>query len=347
MSFLLTLIESIWTVFARMAPWLLLGFLIAGIVAVWIPQSFVMRCMGGSTGFRGVLRAVLIGVPLPICSCGVIPISAALRQHGAGKGATAAFLISTPQTGIDSILATYALMGPIFAICRPIAAFLTGLVGGMVVDALSPEDAIPPTKETPKPHSKESRGLRAILYQGYVRLLGSVIRPLLMGLLIAACVTVWVPHDFFVTLFGGRDILVMPLMILLGFPMYICSTAAIPIAVSLLAKGISPGAAFVFLMVGPAVNALSIATVSPMIGRKAAIAYVAVIALGATLCGIGVNLLVAILPLPLLPHAQTHTVSLSLLQQASGIVLAGLMAYAGASPEKTGPCCTCKPRKSS
>ena len=112
--------------FAMMAPWLVFGFLMAGIVAVWIPRSWVNHIMGGSSGFGGILRAVAIGVPLPICSCGVLPIAAGLRKHGAGKGPTAALLISTPQTGIDSILATYALLGPVFAVARPIAAALVG-----------------------------------------------------------------------------------------------------------------------------------------------------------------------------------------------------------------------------
>ena len=128
-------------VFAMMAPWLVFGFLMAGIIAVWIPRSWVNRMMGGSSGFRGILRAVAIGVPLPICSCGVLPIAAGLRKHGAGKGPTAALLISTPQTGIDSILATYALLGPVFAVARPIAAALTGVAGGAVVSAVGGEDA--------------------------------------------------------------------------------------------------------------------------------------------------------------------------------------------------------------
>ena len=123
-------------VFAMMAPWLVFGFLAAGIIAVWIPRSWVNRAMGGSTGIGGILRAVAIGVPLPICSCGVLPIATGLKKHGAGNGPTAAFLISTPQTGIDSILATYALMGPVFAVARPVAAALTGLVGGMAVAAV-------------------------------------------------------------------------------------------------------------------------------------------------------------------------------------------------------------------
>ena len=121
MSKICDLLISFAEVFAAMSPWLVVGFFIAGVIAVWVPRTWVNRVMGGSSGFLGILRAVLVGVPLPICSCGVLPIATGLRRNGAGKGATAAFLISTPQTGIDSILATYALMGPVFAIARPLA----------------------------------------------------------------------------------------------------------------------------------------------------------------------------------------------------------------------------------
>ena len=155
-------------VFAMMAPWLVFGFLMAGIIAVWIPRSWVNRMMGGSSGFRGILRAVAIGVQLPICSCGVLPIAAGLRKHGAGKGPTAALLISTPQTGIDSILATYALLGPVFAVARPVAAAFTGVVGGAVVSAVGGEDAAAaPVEEA----SAGSRGIKAIFWQAYRRLL--------------------------------------------------------------------------------------------------------------------------------------------------------------------------------
>ena len=122
MSTTCDLLASFAKVLAAMSPWLVVGFFAAGVIAVWIPRAWVNRVMGGSSGFSGILRAVLVGVPLPICSCGVLPIATGLRRNGAGKGATAAFLISTPQTGIDSILATYALMGPVFAIARPLAA---------------------------------------------------------------------------------------------------------------------------------------------------------------------------------------------------------------------------------
>ena len=286
-------------VFAMMAPWLVFGFLMAGIIAVCIPRNWVNRVLGGSSGVRGIFRAVAIGVPLPICSCGVLPIATGLRKHGAGKGPTAALLISTPQTGVDSILATYALMGP---------------VGGEDAETVAVEEAQP-----------GSRGIKAIFWQAYRRLLGFVAKPLAVGLAVSALVTVAVPDSFFADAFRGNDWIAMPVMALVGFPMYVCSTASIPIAASLVAKGVSPGAAFVFLMVGPAMNAMSVTTVASLIGRKATVAYVATIVVGAILCGVVINLV---------PNAASASVSaastehaLSSVHWASAAFLAAMMAY--------------------
>ena len=324
MDMLLEFCITFWNVFAMMAPWLIIGFFIAGIMAVCIPRDFVMKFLGASGGVKSIIRAVSIGVPLPICSCGVIPISTALRKNGASKGATAGFLISTPQTGIDSILATYALMGPLFAIARPVAALVTGLVGGCAVHALSDNDMQPcdSTQQSAPP----PRNLRTILWQGYIRLLGGVVKPLSVGLLISALVAALVPDDFFASTLAGRDYLAMPIMALIGFPMYICSTAAIPIAAALMMKGLSPGAAFVFLMTGPAINAVSIATIASLIGKRATFAYVAVIVIGSILAGAVVNLITG--------NFETQTVqcatctSLPILNHLAGIVLAILMVNA-------------------
>ncbi|MBO4286946.1 MAG: permease [Kiritimatiellae bacterium] len=318
-------------VFAMMAPWLVFGFLMAGIIAVWIPRNWVNRVMGGSSGFRGILRAVAIGVPLPICSCGVLPIAAGLRKHGAGKGPTAALLISTPQTGIDSIHATYALLGPVFAVARPVAAALTGIVGGTVVAAVGGEDA---EATAVADDSAGAKGLKAIFWQAYRRLLGSVAKPLAVGLAISALVTVFVPDNFFADTFHGNDWIAMPVMALVGFPMYVCSTASIPIAASLIAKGISPGAAFVFLMVGPAMNAMSLTTVAALVGRKAAAAYVAVIVAGAILCGIAINLVPNALSVSAAVSATGH--SLSPVHWASALFLAVMMVYNIVRPMQMG-----------
>ena len=320
-------------VFAMMSPWLVFGFLAAGAIAVLIPRSWVERTMGGSSGFGGILRAVAIGVPLPICSCGVLPIAAGLRKHGAGKGPTAALLISTPQTGVDSILATYALLGPVFAVARPVAAALTGIAGGLAVSAVGGEDAASaPAGE----QSAGPRGIKAILWQAYRRLLGTVAKPLAAGLAVSALVTVFVPDNFFADAFGGGDWIAMPVMALVGFPMYVCSTASIPIAASLVAKGVSPGAAFVFLMVGPAMNAMSLTTVAALVGRKAAAAYVAVIMIGAILCGIAINLVPDALPASSAVAAAGH--SLSAVHWASAAFLAAMMVYNIARPVNMGHC---------
>jgi uncharacterized membrane protein YraQ (UPF0718 family) len=265
---------------------------------------------------------VAIGVPLPICSCGVLPIAAGLRKHGAGKGPTAALLISTPQTGVDSILATYALLGPVFAVARPIAAALTGVVGGAVVSAVGGEDASTVAVEEA---AAGSHGVKAIFWQAYRRLLGSVAKPLAVGLAVSALVTVLVPDNFFADVFHGSDWIAMPVMALVGFPMYVCSTASIPIAASLVAKGVSPGAAFVFLMVGPAMNAMSLTTVAALVGRKAAAAYVAVIMAGAILCGIAINFIPDALPATSAIASADH--SLSAVHWASAAFLAAMIVY--------------------
>ena len=313
---MLEIAKSFVHVFAMMAPWLVFGFLMAGVIAVWIPRNWVNRMMGGRSGFGGVLRAVAIGVPLPICSCGVLPIATGLRQHGAGKGPTAALLVSTPQTGIDSILATYALMGPVFAVARPIAAALTGIVGGVVVAAVGGEDAESAAVEDAP---AGSRGIKAIFWQAYRRLLGSVAKPLAIGLAISALVTVLVPDNFFADAFHGSDWIAMPVMALVGFPMYVCSTASIPIAASLVAKGVSPG------VVGPAMNAMSLTTVSALFGRKAAAAYVTVIIVGAILCGIAINLIPNALPASAAAASSHH--ALGVVHWASAAFLAVMMAY--------------------
>ncbi len=328
---MLEIAKSFGHVFAMMAPWLVFGFLMAGVIAVWIPRNWVNRMMGGRSGLGGVLRAVAIGVPLPICSCGVLPIATGLRKHGAGKGPTAALLVSTPQTGIDSILATYALMGPVFAVARPVAAALTGIVGGVVVAAVGGEDAESTAVEDAP---AGSRGIKAIFWQAYRRLLGSVAKPLAIGLVISALVTVLVPDNFFADAFHGSDWIAMPVMALVGFPMYVCSTASIPIAASLVAKGVSPGAAFVFLMVGPAMNAMSLTTVSALFGRKAAVAYVTVIIVGAILCGIAINFIPNALP-PSVASASAHH-ALGIVHWASAAFLAVMMAYNLARPLNMG-----------
>ena len=223
------------------------------------------------------------------------------------------------------------MLGPVFAVARPVAAALTGIVGGVVVSAVGGEDASPVAVDGEK---AGPRGIKAIFWQAYRRLLGSVAKPLAVGLAISALVTVLVPDNFFAEAFLGSDWIAMPVMALVGFPMYVCSTASIPIAASLVAKGVSPGAAFVFLMVGPAMNAMSLTTVAALVGRKAAVAYLVTIIVGAILCGIVINLVPNAASASSMSACTAHT--LSMVHWSSVVFLAAMMVYNLVRPVQMG-----------
>ena len=143
-QWLLDIITAFWATMAEMAPWLLFGFAAAGVLSVAFKPAWIEKHLGGGTGWRGagsVVKASVLGVPLPLCSCGVIPVGTGLYRHGASRGATSSFLLSTPQTGVDSLFATYALMGPVFAVVRPVVALVSGIVGGLLIDRVTGERA--------------------------------------------------------------------------------------------------------------------------------------------------------------------------------------------------------------
>ncbi|HOF19308.1 MAG TPA: permease, partial [Phycisphaerae bacterium] len=275
-----------WAVLSEMAPYLLFGFFVAGLLSVLISAQRVERHLGGK-GFWPVLKAAAFGVPLPLCSCGVIPVSASLRRHGASKGATASFLISTPQTGVDSILVTYSLLGGVFALFRPIAALVSGVIGGMLVSLF---DRGPEAREiddiaraqSPATVTGNNRFVEAMKY-GFVTLPADIGRALLVGLIVAAAISAAVPENYFADVLppGIGQILIL---MLAGIPVYVCATASVPIAFALIGTGVSPGAAFAFLMTGPATNAATIATIWKVMGRRTALLYLLTMA-GAALAG--------------------------------------------------------------
>ena len=273
-----------------MAPYLLFGFFAAGMLSVLISPKTVEDHLG-PRGMWSVFKAALFGVPLPLCSCGVIPVAVSLRRHGASKGATTAFLLSTPQTGADSILVTFSLLGPVFAIFRPVAALLTGLIGGGIVNIAGPE-AIAEKEAAPQctasccaEGDKRNRITRALVY-GFVTLPRDIAPALVVGLLIAGAIAAVVPKDYFANALGG-GIVAMLVMMLVGIPMYVCSTASVPIAAALIGTaGISPGAALAFLIAGPATNAATIATIWGILGKRTAVIYLLTIALSAMGCGL-------------------------------------------------------------
>lgn len=276
---------------AEMAPYLLFGFLIAGVLYAFVPGKFYRNHLS-KPGAWAVIKAALIGVPLPLCSCGVLPTAVSLRRNGASRGASTSFLIATPQTGIDSIAATYSLLGPAFAVIRPVAALVTAFIGGMLVTKDDKPDACDTEVDTiDAPASDTFLGkLRDALRYGFIDMIQNIGKWLIIGLVIAAAITVFVPDGFF-TFFADYPLLSMIAVVIVAVPMYVCSTGSIPIALSLMLKGLSPGAAFVLLMAGPAANFASIIIVSKSLGKKTAAIYLATIVIGAIAIGMCIDYL--------------------------------------------------------
>ncbi len=261
-----------------MSPYLLLGFLIAGLLHAFVPQSTFSKHLS-KRGFRSVSLAALFGVPLPLCSCGVIPTAMSLKKEGASNGATVSFLIATPQTGVDSILASYGAMGLPFAIIRPLVALVVGIFGGVIADKFSDADSSP--NQSAKGSSKrEKMTLKDAFKYGFVDMLQDLGGWLTIGLVIAAAITAFVPSGIFEIL-SDHYILNLLVVLLLSIPMYICSTGSIPIALSLLIMGVTPGAVLIFLMAGPATNVATLTVVRKVLGTRTTVIYLMSIILGA------------------------------------------------------------------
>ncbi len=320
---------TFWGTMGDMAPYLLFGFLIAGFLSVFLSQRFVERHLGGNK-LWSIVKASLLGVPLPLCSCSVLPVATSLRQRGASRGSTISFLLSTPQTGVDSILVTLALLGPIFAVVRPVVAFLTGVFGGCLVTTVDttpdePAQSAGPTccccassGETP-PNRWQQAAKHAFL-----TLPRDIGKPLLIGLLVAAALAVLVPNDFFADKLG-TGLTAKLVMMILGIPVYVCATASVPLAAAMILKGLTPGAALIFLMTGPATNAAGFATIWKAVGKRSALAYIAAVAVCALASGIFFD--------RWLQQAgdEVHTTGLTMLpawaKNLSTLVLLGLIGY--------------------
>jgi uncharacterized membrane protein YraQ (UPF0718 family) len=346
----------------EMSPYLLLGFLLAGLMHAFVPQQMYHKYLA-KNNFRSVFNAAMFGIPLPLCSCGVIPTAMSLRREGASKGSAVSFLIATPQTGVDSIIATYSLMGLPFAIIRPIAALVTALFGGHMVNVLDTDplptnpstnvsssrgglSTLPNAARTPRggeeahesghccchhehhheecccehehhheeaecccghhhEHEEEGCGcgcehhhhattfvgkLGEALEYGFVHMMEDIGKWLVIGLVVAALITVFVPDSFF-AIFADNSLLSMLLVMCMAIPMYLCATGSIPIAVALMLKGLTPGAGLVLLMAGPASNVASILVIRKVLGTRTQIIYLVSIILGAILFGLGIDYL--------------------------------------------------------
>jgi uncharacterized protein len=281
---LLDILLSFWLVTVQMAPWLLLGFLVAGLLSVYVSPRWLERHLGGG-GLKPVAKAALFGMPLPLCSCGVIPVGASLRRQGASPAATTAFLISTPQTGVDSIAVTGALLGPVFAVIRPLIALVTGLLGGVLVQAFGGRPS--PTAAPFQAAATVSTGQRLAqaLRYGFETLPRDIGRPLLLGLAAAALITALVPAGALSGLLGG-GLLPILVMMAVSVPVYFCATGSVPLVAGFIHAGVSPGAALTLLIAGPTTNAAMLALLFKILGRRAGLIYLATVAGSAVICGL-------------------------------------------------------------
>ena len=336
MEYIIAYIQEFWRLTLEMAPWLLLGFLIAGLLKAYFPNQKMNRYLG-KNDWKSVVKAAFIGVPIPLCSCGVIPTGVGFYKNGASAGATNAFLISTPQTGVDSILATQALMGWPLAIIRPFVAFITGIFGGILTNYFKipnpnqiQETDLKPicTDNCHQEKEKKQNKLQIVLEYAFVEMVQDIGKWLIIGLALAALIGVLIPDNFF-DQYLGNPWLEMLIVLAISVPLYVCATGSIPLATSLILKGISPGAALVFLMAGPATNMATLTVLNKAIGKKFTAIYLFSIVFGALFFGILVNMifphdfLLQYIQKPNHEHGGMQWFS-----TLSAIILTGLLIYA-------------------
>lgn len=336
------LLYTLAAILNEMSPYILLGFLIAGVLHVFVNQRLMARHLSGS-GWKPVIKAAMLGIPLPLCSCGVLPTAVSLRRQGASHGATTSFLIATPQTGVDSIAATYSLLGLPMAIMRPIAALAGAVFGGMAVDR-NQERHDMPTEHAAHAACQSAtcaddideqpsrpfiaKIIESIRY-GLVDMVASVGKWLVIGLIVAALITVFLPDELLLSL-SAHPLLAMLLMVALAVPMYVCATGSIPIALSLMLKGLTPGVGFVLLMAGPAANFASVMVLSKSLGRRTTAVYVGSVIVTALFFGIIIDYL---LPAHwFVPTGMLHTgchghEAFPLFPSLCSALLAGLLVY--------------------
>ncbi len=273
----MALLTAAWRVLLELAPWLLLGAGVAGLLHVILPPGFVRRNLGGR---GGVLKAVLLGVPLPLCSCGVIPAGLGLKRDGASDGAAIGFLIATPQTGVDSVLVSGSFLGWPFAAFKVASAFVLGLVGGALADWGSSKHTVspPPAAEASRPTWRE--GIAHAL-----EIVETIWKWIAFGILASAAIETFVPREAFAVLGEGSGFAAMLAALVVSLPLYVCATASVPIAAALVAGGFPPGAALVFLMAGPATNVATVGAVTKAFGRRGLSIYLATIGAGSLLFG--------------------------------------------------------------
>lgn len=326
-TYIVAFLNDFFTILGEMAPYLLLGFFFAGMLHAFMPRQKIERFFNGKP-VRSSIFAALFGIPLPLCSCGVIPTGTAFYKNGASKGGTVSFLISTPQTGVDSILATFSLMGLPFAIIRPLAALVTGITGGIITGKVTkneiPVEVNHEEEQTPKTFSQK---VADVFHYGFVEFIQDISKWLVIGLVLAAIISALLPDDF-ISLLNLPPLVQMLVILAVSIPLYICATGSIPLAAILILKGISPGAAFVLLMAGPATNAATITMIGKVLGKRSLFTYLATIILGALSFGLFIDYALPAEWFTKIAQqhlGHEHGTGLNWLQITSGLVLLALI----------------------
>jgi len=311
-------LEALWQLSVAMAPYILFGLLFAGVLHELVPDSIVTKHLG-KDNISSVLKSTVFGIPLPVCSCGVIPLATSIKKSGASKGATLSFLISTPITGVDSIMATYGIFGWIFTIYRVITSMIIAMIAGILTNifdkeveikkpsfsAVAPqatsfsmnapilldekEESCCPTDSCCDNESGTKKfSFTSAMKYAFITLLGDIAKPLFWGLLLGALITVAIPDNLSDVL-KEYSWLSYLIVIIIAVPMYVCATASLPIAAGLMLSGVSAGAAFVFLSAGPATNTVTIGVVKKMLGTCSLAIYLGSIIIGSILFGLGLD----------------------------------------------------------
>ncbi|MCF8106464.1 MAG: SO_0444 family Cu/Zn efflux transporter [Desulfohalobiaceae bacterium] len=301
-SYFLTFSDNFLDLLLESGVYMLFGLLVSGLLRVFLSPGSVARHLGQGR-FFSVFKAALLGVPIPLCSCGVLPAGAGLKKQGANNGAVSAFLISTPESGVDSISITYALLDPLMTVIRPVVAFVTAMAAGItenlfgnpknreeiVPDLSCPVDGCCDGRQCPPEEHKRHHSLfekvKAGLTFAMTEVWGDLVALFFLGLILAGLITAFIPEDVIGTFLGG-GLSSMLIMLAVGIPLYICATASTPVAAALILKGVSPGAALVFLIAGPATNLTSLTVLLGILGRRGTAIYLAAIVLAAILFGL-------------------------------------------------------------
>ncbi len=305
MNLIAQILIASWNLLLEASIYVVFGLLVSGLLKVFLDPGMVARHLGRGR-FASVFKAAVLGIPIPLCSCGVLPAALSLKKQGANNGATTAFMISTPESGVDSIAITYALLDPIMTVARPIVAFCTAAVAGISENLLGYKKAVrlqAPDRKCPvddccdgidcppeihKNHHPFWKKAGAGIRYAFTEFWGDLAGWFLFGILLAGVITTLIPDDIF-SRYLGSGLPAMLIMLAVGIPLYICATASTPIAAALILKGLSPGAALVFLLAGPATNVASLTVLVGILGKRAAGIYVAAIAVCAVVFGLLLN----------------------------------------------------------